>query len=309
MSLIDHLNDKSSHVREYIHGCAPRLALAGSRGEAGKEWASAFGFDDMLCGDLVVPIPEGVDRRSHASVAGTAFDYRARMMLGALDPSDTVAASGVDRLAKYASDVENGEHRVRILGEGFDLAAQLVEGQAKADLGRASVLLAWCENVYRAFPQALMGSLGERLDAAGSGADLLSGVPEQLLADSETLCLASTPRIDAWKKQIVAGEEYAPNPGFEGSMWVGGADADWMIGNTLIDCKTTEKIGAPFLRETLFQLLGYALLDFEDRLSIRNVAVWLPRRAMLKSWSLDALIGADAESALPVLRKGLMASF
>ena len=91
MSLTDHLRDKASPVREYIYGCAPRLAFAGDRGKEGKEVASAFGFDDVLARELAFPIPEGVEnRRSHAAIAGTAFDYRTRMMLGPLDPRESV---------------------------------------------------------------------------------------------------------------------------------------------------------------------------------------------------------------------------
>lgn len=310
MSLTSHLDDKTSLVREYIYGCAPQLVLAGSRGNIGKEFASSFGFDDVLSRDLAVPIPEAAtDRRSHASVAGAAFDYRTRMAIGALEPAMTVAASGVDRLADYVDRIENGQHRLRVLGEGFDLAAQLVdERSSEVDLGRAAVLFAWCDSVYRVFPQVLMGSLGEKLDAASSGTDLVAGIPDLLLTDIEALLLASTPQVQEWKRQIVEGEVFTPNPKFAGSALVGGADADWIVGSTLIDCKTAEKLNAPWLRESLFQLLGYALLDLEDRFNIRNVAVWLPRHATLKSWSINSLIGADAETILPALRKGFLAA-
>jgi hypothetical protein len=309
MSLTTHLADRTSPVREYIYACAPQLALAGGRGREGKEQAAAFGFNDVLTRGLTVPIPVEVEnRRSHAPIAGIAIDYRARMMLGPLDPSETVAARGVDRLAEYTHAVKNGEHRLRVLGEGFDLTAQLVRGQSRADLDRASVLLAWCESVFRGFPEALTGSLGEQLDAASSGGDLLSQIPGLLLADMEALRRASGPQIDAWNCQIAAGDEYAPNPTFEGSRLIGGADADWIIGNTLIECKTVEKLNAPWLRETLFQMLGYTILDFEDRLGIRNVAIWLPRQATLKSWRIDSLIGADAEKAMPALRAGFVSN-
>ena len=83
------------------------------------------------------------------------------------------AASGVDRLAWYADHVENGEQRLRLLGEGFDLVAQLVEGRGEAELDHAGAPRVVRERVSR-LPAGVMGSLDEQLDAAGSGADLLS---------------------------------------------------------------------------------------------------------------------------------------
>jgi hypothetical protein len=58
--------------------------------------AAEFRFDELLAHDLVIPIPEGVkDKRLHAAPVGTAFGYRARMMLGDFVLEETVAMTGL----------------------------------------------------------------------------------------------------------------------------------------------------------------------------------------------------------------------
>jgi hypothetical protein len=230
------------------------------------------------------------------------------MMLAELEPRLTVAASGLDRLAQYAAHVENGQHRLRVLGEGFDLAEQLIAAGDEMELDRAAVLLTLCENVYRAFPIVFDLSLGRQLDAAGSGVELLAGLAEPLVEDLSALRLANADQIATWREQIDAGALYVPNPTFPASLLVGGADADWIVADALIDCKTVEKLAAPWLRETLLQMIAYTLLDLDDDLSIQTVAVWLPRQAAVMEWTLDALLGADAEKALPKLRDGFLAA-
>lgn len=83
---------------------------------------------------------------------------------------------------------------------------------------------------------------------------------------------------------------------------MGGADADWAVGDLLVDLKTTEKITNPGLRETLFQLISYALLDLDDSLGIRRVGILLPRQPFFAVWSMDELLNRDASDALPALR-------
>ncbi len=303
MSLTSHLRDKNSPVRKFILESSPHLAVAGTRGEEGRTAASTLGFDEVMAHDLVLSNPGTAEEwRSLAGTAGTAFDYRVRMMLSPFEPTNTAAADGL----RYLSSLESTEALYRqfsILLEGFELAEQFMVSGDDADLDRAAVLLAWCENIYRIGVTALTGSLGELVDASESGAELVSKIPALLLADIKALRTGSAPQIKVWQQQVVAGERLESNPELEGSQYVGGADADWLISTTLIDCKTTKRLDRPWIRESLFQLLGYALLDFDDYLGIRNVAIWLPRRRLFQTWSLDALLGGDAEKILLKLRR------
>lgn len=94
------------------------------------------------------------------------------------------------------------------------------------------------------------------------------------------------------------------NPTFAGSVDIGGADADLIVENCLIELKTTKK--PDFDRKgLLYQLLGYVLLDYEDEFGIDEVGVYLARRGLLIRWQLEPLLERIAGGAdLPALRTG-----
>jgi hypothetical protein len=70
---------------------------------------------------------------------------------------------------------------------------------------------------------------------------------------------------------------------------IGGAYGDLIIGRCLIDIKTTVQ---PFAKLTdgIYQLLGYVLLDSENKYSLQEVAIYFSRQQFLLKWSLDELI-------------------
>ncbi|MBH0024636.1 hypothetical protein [Salinibacterium sp. SWN248] len=76
-----------------------------------------------------------------------------------------------------------------------------------------------------------------------------------------------------------------------------------MVGDVLVECKTSERISNQWIRNALLQLLGYALLDFEDSLHIRHLAIWAPRRKATQVWSLNQILDTSADDALPKLRE------
>ncbi|UFR07116.1 hypothetical protein KBP30_40940 [Streptomyces sp. Go40/10] len=92
-------------------------------------------------------------------------------------------------------------------------------------------------------------------------------------------------------------------PVFDGSLHVGGADADFILDGALIDCKATirpERLN----RAEIYQLAGYLLLDYSDAHTITTVALYLSRQGALIDWSVAdflALLGARHE--LPTLRE------
>jgi hypothetical protein len=71
------------------------------------------------------------------------------------------------------------------------------------------------------------------------------------------------------------------NPRFKGSIGVGGADADIIVGKTIVDFKCTARLDAMKLRHAALQLLGYVLLDYEDEYSLSDLAVYFPRQRLL----------------------------
>lgn len=301
MSLTDHLRDSGSPVRKYLDGVSPSLAdMQGGSSEA-RTMAQALGLAGLCRSRTVVPALPGVD----AARSGTAVDFRARIALGGFDPHESAAALGVANLLLLEDETENGSHRTRVLTEAFDMAVRILDAPSdEAEVDRASLLLAHCEQVHRAGAAALRGSLGKALDAADDGLAFALGIDAPSLADLRAMMEANADQVDEWQARIAGGERFDPNPDFAGSALVGGADADWLVGDALIDSKAYAKLTVPTLRGFLRQLLGYVMLDLEDTLGIRSVGVWLPRQGLTKTWSLDRLLGGDPEKLLPTLREG-----
>lgn len=290
-------------MRAYLERVSPRLeASAGSTGGA-RIAAGELGLPALVDADVVIPRAAGVD----GTLSGTAFDFRARIELGDFNPRASAAAAGIARAAEYTSWVENGHHRVAVLAESFDVAQALLRHPANdTDLDRASVLLAHCERVLRSGARALSGRTGKLLDNASDGPSFADQISPMMVADIGSLVEAGRMQLEEWRSEIADGTDFASTPGFAGSKLVGGADADWIIGDTLIDCKVYNRLSVSELRGFLLQLLGYVMLDLDDRFGIRQVGIWLPRQGLMPTWSLTRLLSGDPEMLLPSLREGFV---
>ncbi|SEI96313.1 Leucine rich repeat variant [Arthrobacter sp. yr096] len=303
MSLTSLLRDPQSPERAYLDRVSPLLEASGGHGDGARAAAEALGLTQLATSVTVVSPFPGADPR----LAGTAFDFRARIELGGFKPHQSVAADGVALLDALAPLIENGGHRTRILAEAFDVAAILLQEPSNdPDLDRAAILLAYCEQVARTGAVAINGSLGSACDQAVDGRALADGVDPGALANLRSLVASNGDQFEAWQEQIAAGVRYEPNPQFAGSHLVDGADADWMIEQTLIDCKVYGTLTVGKLRDFLRQLLGYVMLDTDDSLGIRSVGLWLPRQRLAPTWSLTHLLGGDSEELLPTLREGFI---
>jgi hypothetical protein len=104
------------------------------------------------------------------------------------------------------------------------------------------------------------------------------------------------------------GQAAVLNPTFAGSMSVGGADADLIVNRTLIEVKTTKQARPD--RDWIYQLVGYLLLDIEDRHGIERLAFYLGRVPALLDWDADELLATLAGSAVDrgELRDGFFAA-
>ncbi|MDJ0323136.1 hypothetical protein QMG61_05085 [Cryobacterium sp. PH31-AA6] len=187
------------------------------------------------------------------------------------------------------------------------MAVQILESpSSEADLDRAALLLAHCEQIHRDMIKVLKGSVGKACDHASGGQDFANGLDTLSLEDLRSMMESNSAQIDLWREQIANGERFELNPEFAGSMLVGGADADWLVGDVLIDSKAYAELTVPKLRDFLRQLLGYVMLDLDDSLRIRTVGVWLPRQGLTRTWALRTLLGGDPEDLLPALRLGFV---
>jgi hypothetical protein len=156
---------------------------------------------------------------------------------------------------------------------------------------RVCYALALLEAVYR-------GSLGT---AAGwlpataydlTDAYLRSLAPDYVVNDLVKLADALTRRGLA---------QFPAAPAIASPEFVAGwADADILVGDLLIDCKTTVK-PRQLHPEWVYQLLSYTLLDTADYYRIRKVGIYLSRQARLVTWTLDDLTAALTDSSAPAL--------
>jgi len=80
---------------------------------------------------------------------------------------------------------------------------------------------------------------------------------------------------------------WAIGPTFAGSALMKG-DADFIAGGLLADLKTGKKLSLAVT--DLFQLLGYAVMDYGDEFRISTVAIFSARYAYLASRELSDLL-------------------
>ena len=77
-----------------------------------------------------------------------------------------------------------------------------------------------------------------------------------------------------------------------------------IVDGVLIDAKAT--MNWEIKREWLWQVLGYALLDYSDHYGINGVGLYMARQSILFRWTLDEVIEglcADKATSIKDLRK------
>jgi hypothetical protein len=192
-----------------------------------------------------------------------------------------------------------GPELFRALG-GADGPAGLDDQQ----LARACYALALYTEAYRAGPQP-----GSRLAGLRRGADLsdlldLATVAEvdDLLALTEAARHALVPALAGRGPALHIG------PVFAGSEHVGGADADMIVAGLLVEWKVNlgdrrrdGRRRCALSLDTIHQLLGYLLLDYDDAYQVDALGVYAARYAYLVTWPLaellDELAGASVDLA------------
>ncbi len=258
-----------------------------------KDWFKKNFPNHGLDAGIIVP-----SKGTHAGYwgeVGTAFDYLMRFNLERINNdrlrggTSWVAALGKHTILNSLS--QSTKPKIRI---GYKLEREVdrtefmdfvenkfqdaVEhhdqfmrnGKVTDDLVRASVFLAKLDVTVRAgFIDANMDNIEQ--DKIEELKELLSVVP--------------------WDK-FKAKKYCMLNPTFgDGSVLVGGADADLIVDDTLIDIKTVQKLSVT--RDHLNQLIGYYLLSIVDRnglggeFRLKNVAIYFARYGYLWSFPLS----------------------
>jgi hypothetical protein len=222
-----------------------------------------------------------VDGVQNPALVGTAFDYAFRWHVGGAMMQDQgkklVAYLGATHLDKRDSD--GNKHR--------DIISKMVTlGCAKPQvIADISIVLAWYERIYRegAIPPEIVYAMGE----PKLGPALLRSVPTPERDDVKQLIDSID---DIWHmSEMSLMLEYNPNPIIPNANWVGGADADWIFSDTLYDCKCSWK-ARPFTEKHLKQVVGYALLDWDNKLELTGLGWYYARQKTRIEYPIEKLI-------------------
>jgi hypothetical protein len=235
-------------------------------------------------------------------LVGTAFDYLMRFYLKHINPQSItgawIAESAVDKMKEQGMAIAAtpiGRVQVKIPRKMPEFAENIVfiakkhyseyisSGKINEDLVKSAIQLAQLDTYFRT---GIIDKLG--------GAD--KGDIDDLKR------LISIVDVETWK----TGGICILNPTFGvGSVLVGGADADLILDNTLIDIKTKAKL--EFGRGDLNQLIGYYILyriggidDVPSVPKIDSLAIYFARYAFLLSIPVKEVV---SEAKLPIFIK------
>jgi hypothetical protein len=243
--------------------------------------------------DLLAP-----PQSTHYTLVGTAFDYLMRFYLERLNPNavtshwvaehsithplsplleDVVISAQTGEVISY-TETELAKMARRIIDQAkIDYREHLSSGHITDQLIESALRLAQLDPVYRA------GFIDENLGT----------VHEEDVADLRNLISIVPP------EPFKAAHLCLLNPAFgEASALVGGADADLVIDNAIVDIKTTKKL--QLQRSHFDQLVGYVVLheiagvgELTPRPEISKIGIYFSRHAYLHTIDVQSVIQAD----------------
>lgn len=253
-----------------------------------------------------------------ASTAGTALDYRLRLLLDPrFDPNSSVAALGAAQLARWFLD-DHGldqpdlyqpfeltldDATVATLRSGTtpgfvqltdairDVATRLpARGLGSRAVETRAARLCW---LLAMFEQAYRAGVDRRWPLPAADADaslrrLLRMVPDAAatqIGAMTRLFVRSQPRFLA-ARRVLSGMVFAQSAALRG------ADADLLLDGLLLEVKAT--VDPHLDRDRLWQLAGYALGDTPDGYRIRSVGIYFARHGQLLTWPLPGYLSALA---------------
>lgn len=225
------------------------------------------------------------DYDSDPTLMGTAFDYAFRYMI-----SKNFRLTSL--VAYRGAKIFGSSNEVDALRTLIDMT-----NKDNSRIAETSIILSWYEQLFRSgisHPQyeSVKGfAQPETPDAILES--LRSAVRQHEIDDINNL-LESAKRIFSDEIMEIDYRQltWYPNPTFTGSEFVGGADADWIIGDTLYDAKCSWK-RQPMTTDMLHQVMLYQLLEGRDnnQSSIKSVAIYFPRHEHVAEFSLADLWG------------------
>lgn len=280
MSLTSMIDHRRGPIRSWFEAEFPNLKLLQ------RDWKAA-GRPTLLCPDGINP-----------GTIGTAFDYRARFYFGLTSPNDFVARHGdleegrdipwdvTDMAVARAEGADAWSVLVRELERVTANARPVrrrLSGDEEVELARCCWLLALFEGLARNRHRKVRSPLHD-LPVAPSRAELLALVPSGAIDDLVGLGNA----IHCTQFTSMGGSQVVLNPMFALSAVIP-ADGDLIVDGVLFEIKATKSLRME--RAWAYQLLGYALGDWEDAMGIEAVGFYLARVPALIVRPLEPLLG------------------
>jgi hypothetical protein len=261
---------------------------------------------DYLSRLTALPHPvQPVDvRYPNWSALGHTIDYRLRLSFGAT--LGEAVSHGVAILAER-TPLRGASARPALAIAGRRLLdtvnAHLAGIRRLTDgaLTRLCYVASFFEDVYRTGQIRRFSMLAE----AGTATDLdslIAAVPAYVIEDIDQQMLLSHQTLAPYR--ALPQRARICGPVFSGSDDVP-ADADFVLGGLLLDCKATrdpQRLG----QEEVYQLAGYLLLDYDDEFAIDRIGLYLSRQGGLITWSTEEFLGRlGATAPLRQLRTNL----
>ena len=181
-------------------------------------------------------------------------------------------------------------------------AGRLLEWHAEELLARYCIVLALFEEFAR--PGAAHAQTSSPLLRCGADStveDLLKIAEDHWVDD---LCSLSQLFFQVFQDRF--SHHAILNPTFQGSDDVDGADADIIVNNCLMEFKTTVKASVEKV-PGLYQLIGYALLDYDDKFGIEELGFYMARQGQIIEWPIvnlfERLMGQKPPSLQDIRRE------
>ncbi len=222
--------------------------------------------------DLVAP-----PLTTRYSTVGTAFDYLLRFFIQRQNP-DTISKDywiADQALVSLAFDEDLYVKGQKIISSARkNLGAYLNNGQMSEELIQSALSLATLDPIYR----------------AGVGYEVIGDIYKEDIQDLKNLISGVDSNLFTAKNLCLI------NPTFGlASTLVGGADADLVIDDTIIDIKTTKKLTLE--RSAFDQVLGYYILhqiggigELNPKPTITKLAVYFSRFSYLYVFPLSEVL-------------------
>lgn len=216
------------------------------------------------------------------SLIGTAIDFRIRGYFAPITFRSFPELGGLWGEEEFRVFHLDMSQQLQNRAAGLYSAGRSMERREEEWLCRFCVVLAMFDHIFRSgvTPPELM--LLE--PSATSPEAFLSVIPQEWVNDlyqmSEAFFSASADLLS---------HPVTLNPIFDGSADVGGADADIIIDNQLLEIKAAVSFKVS-RREWIYQVLGYTLLDYTNKYEIDSVGFYLARQGVYIRWPLDVFV-------------------